>query len=321
MARRLALLLLVVPLAMPAAAEARSQSVKVRMPAEGDMSFARYIVTTSNPDDLTVRGARRLGSSMILTSARPLGRRRYEVTALLVNPGTDGGAAQRGAFELVFQSFELAKGAITLFGIVHNFLNEPLTGSEPEALGQFCDRPPPTSPRRIRRRGRRFFESRGGTADGRRRIRRLFTPAACPDTSPAATAAATRELRERGIDVPGCVGSVGSHQGSPNEVSARMVCTKATNVFSLRAPAGNEGRNCMTPQGSACAYGPFCQPMPRESTCYADSDGFAQDTLLEFRAQFAQPVAPRDVRGFWIPQGSQVVTDEHAYLRPILDTP
>jgi hypothetical protein len=105
------------------------------------------------------------------------------------------------------------------------------------------------------------------------------------------------------------------------EINARMVCTQATNVFALRAPTGNEGRNCLGPQESACAYGQFCAPMPRESVCYGDMDGFASDTLLEFRAQFAQPVVPGDIRGIWVPQGSPVVTEQHAYLRHILDTP
>ena len=99
------------------------------MPPEGGISFARYIVTTAKPDDLTVRGARRLGSSMILTAARPLSRRRYEVTALLVNPGSGGSAAQGSAFELVFESVQRAKLAVTLFGIVTGVLDEPLTGS------------------------------------------------------------------------------------------------------------------------------------------------------------------------------------------------
>jgi hypothetical protein len=123
------------------------------------------------------------------------------------------------------------------------------------------------------------------------------------------------------VTVPGCVGSVQRYQGSPNEVSARMVCTQATSVFALRAPAGNDGTNCLGPPGSACAYSQFCAPLPRESVCYGDMDGFASDTELEFRAAFAQPVRPEDISGIWVPQGSPVRDGRHAYLRYVLDLP
>jgi hypothetical protein len=319
MTRRLPVLPLLLALALPAGADARTKSVKVRMPAEGGISFARYIVTTAKPDDLTVRRARLLGSSMILTAVRPLSGRRYEVTAMLVNPGGGAGAAQGGTFDLVFASVERAKIAVTLFSIVTGALDEPPTPSELPAVTQFCGRPPPARAPRTRRRGRGFYQSRGGAAGTRRRIRVLFTSEVCQDQPPAEMGAVSRQLRELGVSVPGCTGTVERFQGSPNEVNARMVCTQATNVFSLRASTGNQGQNCLGPQGSACAYGQFCAPMPPESTCYGDSNGFDSDTLLEFRAQFAQPVTPADIRGIWVPQGSPVVTEQFAYLRYVLD--
>jgi hypothetical protein len=320
MARRLALLLLLVPLAVPAASEARTKSVKVRMPGEGGISFARYIVKTAKPDDLTIRRAGRLGSSMILTAVRPLSRRRYEVTAMLVNPGGGAGAAQGGSFDMLFESVGRATIRVALVTIAASVLTEPPTPRESRAVDRFCSRPPPARAPRTHRRGRGFYSSRGSTPGTRRRIRVLFTPEVCQD-QPAETGAASRQLRELGVSVPGCTGRVGRYQGSPNEVSAQMVCTQSTNVFALRAPAGNQGTNCLGPQGSACAYGQFCQPMPQESTCYGDRDGFASDTLLEFRAAFAQPVEPQDIRGIWVPQGSPVVTEQHAYLRHLLDAP
>ncbi len=322
MARGVAALAVLFTLAVPGIAEARSKTVKVRMPAEGGISFARYVVTTAKPDNLTVRNARRLGSSMVVTATRPLSRRRHEVTVMLVNPQGGSRAAQFDSFvEVTFNSIGRVALGLLVMGRADDVLTEPLTESESRAATRLCDRPPPTRRPRTRRRGRGFYSSRGSTPGTRRRIRVLFSPEVCQDQPPAETSAAGRQLRELGVSVPGCTGRVERYQGSPNEVSAQMVCTQATNVFSLRAPTGNQGQNCLGPQGSSCAYGQFCQPMPRESTCYGDSNGFAQDTLLEFRAQFAQPVTPADIRGIWVPQGSPVVTDQHAYLRRILDTP
>jgi hypothetical protein len=259
---------------------------------------------------------------MILSAVRPLSRRKYEVTVLLVNPGR--GAGDAGAEEFYRGIFGLGAGsggAVKKTGAVDEVLTQPLTTPERESIDRLCNRPPPTRAPRTRRRGRGFYQSRGGAPRTGRRIRVLFTPEVCQNQTPAETGAASRQLRELGVSVPGCTGTIERYQGSPNEVSARTVCTQATNVFSLRAPTGNDGRNCLTPPGSACAYGQFCAPMPRESTCYGDSNGFAQDTLLEFRAQFAQPVTAGDVRGIWVPQGSPVVAEEHAYLRFVLDTP
>jgi hypothetical protein len=322
MARGVAALAVLVTLAVPGIAEARSKTVKVRMPAEGGVSFARYIVKTAKPDDLTVRNARRLGSSMVVTAARPLSRRRHEVTVMLVNPQGGSNAAQLDTLvEITFNSIGRAALGLLVMGLADDVLTEPPTESESRTVTQICNRPPPTRRPRTRRRGRGFYQARGSTPGTRRRIRVLFTSEVCQDQPPTETGAASRQLRELGVTVPGCTGSLGRYQGSPNEVRAQMVCTRATNVFSLRAPTGNQGSNCLGPQGSACAYGQFCAPMPRESTCYGDSNGFDSDTLLEFRAAFEQPVEPQDIRGIWVPQGSPVVTEEHAYLRLVLDAP
>jgi hypothetical protein len=322
MARGVAAFAVLATLAVPATADAASKSVKLRMPADGEISFARYTVTAAKPGDLTIRRANRLGSSMILSAVRPLSRRKYEVTVLLVNPGSGASAAQGGSFWTAI--FELGRGSgggVTKTGEASNVVTQPLTTLENASVNRFCQRPPPRRAPRTQRRGRGFYSSRGSTAGNRRRIRVLFTPEVCQDQAPTETSAASRQLRELGVTVPGCTGRVERYQGSPNEVSAQMVCTQSTNVFSLRAPTGNQGSNCLGPQGSACAYGQFCAPMPRESTCYGDSNGFDSDTLLEFRAAFAQPVEPQDIRGIWVPQGSPVVTEEHAYLRLVLDTP
>jgi hypothetical protein len=323
MARRLALLpLLLVPLALPAAADARSKSVTLRLPADGGISFARYVVTTAKPDDVTIRNARRLGSSMVLTAARPLSRRRYELTAMLVNPDGGAGAAQGDRFyEMSVRSRGQAKIAVAKTGGADDVLTQPVTTAEASAVNRLCERPPPTRLRRIVRRSRGFFSARGGAAGTRRRIRVLFTPEVCQDKPAATIAPASRQLRELGVAVPGCVGSVQRYQGSPNEVSARMVCTQATNLFSLRATPGNDGLNCLGPPGSTCACGPFCAPLPPESACYGDSNGFDMDTLLEFRASFEQAVKPEDVTGIWVPQGSPSLDGQYAYLRLILDTP
>jgi hypothetical protein len=322
MARGLAVLAVLVTLAVPAAADAASKSVKLRMPADGEVSFARYTVTAAKPEGLTIRRASRLGTSMILSAVRPLSRRKHEVTVLLVNPGR--GAGDAGAEEFYRGIFGLGSGSggsVKKTGAADEVLTQPLTTPERESIDRLCNRPPPTRAPRTRRRGRGFYQSRGGAPRTGRRIRVLFTPEACQDQTPAETSAASRQLRELGVTVPGCTGSVDRHGESPNEVSARMVCTQATNVFSLRAATGNEGLNCLGPPGSACACGPFCTPLPRESACYADNDGFASDTLLEFRASFTQPVKPEDVTGIWVPQGSPVLDGRYAYLRQILDTP
>ncbi len=318
MTRRLPVLLLLLALALPAAAEARSKTVKLRLPAEGDISFARYTVTTAKPDALRLPSARRLGNSIVVTGASVLPRNRYEVTVMLVNPQGGASGAQTTNFDVVFPSRGSAPITASKTGAAVNLLTQPVTEKESTAVGRLCDRPPP---RRSRRRSRGFYQARGGSSGDRRRIRVLFTPEACQDQPPTETGAASRQLRELGVSVPGCTGSVARYGADPMEVNARMVCTQATNAFALRAPTGNEGRNCLGPQGSACAYGQFCAPMPRESVCYGDTDGFASDTLLEFRAQFAQPVVPGDIRGIWVPQGSPIVREQHAYLRYILDTP
>jgi hypothetical protein len=271
---------------------------------------------------VTVRRPRRRRSSMVLTAARPLGRRRYEVTAMLANPDAGVGAAQDGTIvDLIFESLGNADIAARKTDGAEDVLTRPVTPREAGSVSRFCGRPPPSRARRSGRRARGFFRSRGGAAGTRRRIRTLFAPQVCQDAAASTTAPASRQLRELGIAVPGCSGTVERYAGSPNEVSARMVCTQATNVLSLRAPAGNDGLNCLGPPGSTCACGPFCAPLPRESACYLDNDGFASDTLLEFRAAFARPVDPEDIAGIWVPQGSPVQDGRHAYLRYVLDLP
>jgi hypothetical protein len=320
--RRAFALPLILTLVVPATAAAQSKRVKLPLPAEGDISFARY--TVKNASGVTIRRSPRLGDSMVLTGGRSLGRRRHEVFVVLANPGTGAGAAQEGEglADLIFKAIEEDQRATARkTSEATDLMTKKATPAEARAVNQACGRRSRRTIGRRFRRSRSFFRSRGGTAGALRRMRVLFAPQVCQDAPASTTAPASRQLRELGIAVPGCSGTVERYQGSPNEVSARMVCTQATNVFSLRAATGNDGLNCLGPPDSTCACGPFCAPLPRESACYFDNDGFQSDTLLEFRAAFAQPVMPQDVSGIWVPQGSPVVDARHAYLRHIFDTP
>jgi hypothetical protein len=125
-------------------------------------------------------------------------------------------------------------------------------------------------------------------------------------------------LAALGADPPTCMGSARRYLDLTNEIDARMICSGPTRAVALRAATGNNGLNCVGPQGSVCACGPSCAPLPPESGCFVDNDGFATNTRLDFRVSWEDPVQPRDITAIWVPQGSPAVDHQFAYLRYVL---
>jgi hypothetical protein len=313
MARGLpALVLLLVVLALPAASQAASKRIGVPVPANGDIAFTQYRVTTASPGKAQIVNPRRLGDLRIEVSGRRIGGRRYEVTVFALNPRSGASAAQTPA--PVVQLGSSGEIGARKTGSADNLLSRPPTSSEASSVHRFC--------RRARTRHRSFFATRrflSSRGAGPRFVR--LQAAACQDAPENETIAGRATLEALGADPPTCMGSARRYLGLTNEIDTRMICSGPTRAIGLRAATGNNGLNCVGPEGSVCACGPACAPFPPESGCFVDNDGFAMNTRLSFRVSWEGPIQPPDITAIWVPQGSPAVDHEFAYLRYVLDLP
>jgi hypothetical protein len=313
MARGLSALLFVLMFALPAVAEAASKRVTVPVPANGDVAFTQYRVTTKSPGKAVIRNARRLGDLRIDVSGRRTGRRSYEVTVFALNPRGGASAAQEQKPVILLHAFAGDIGARKT-GSADNLLSTSPTAKEGRAVDRFCRRPRPRRGRFFA--GSRFFSRRTNP------IRNFsFNYVACQDGSPTETIAGRATLAALGADPPTCMGTARRYLDLTNEIDARMICSGPTRAIGLRAATGNNGLNCVGPPDSVCACGPACAPFPPESGCFVDNDGFAMNTRLDFRVSWEGPIMPRDITAIWVPQGSPAVDHEFAYLRYVLGTP
>ena len=309
MARGLSAMPFVLALALPAGAEAASKRVSVPVPANGDIAFTQYRVTTASPGKATIRNARRLGDLRIDVSGRRIGRRAFEVTVFAVNPRS--GASAAGASTAVVQLGSPGNIGASKTGSADNLLSRTPTAKETGAVDRFCRRP---RGRRRHFRTSRFFTGR----DNSIRNVRLQAPV-CQDGPVDETIAGRATLEALGADPPTCMGSARRYLDLTNEIDTRMICSGPTRAIGLRAATGNNGLNCVAPPGSVCACGPACAPFPPESGCFIDNDGFAMNTRLNFRVSWEGPIQPRDITAIWVPQGSPAVEHQFAYLRYVLD--
>jgi hypothetical protein len=315
MTRRLAVLLWLVVLAVPAAADARSKRVKVRLPAEGDISVARYMVTTANPDGVTIRRSPRLGDAVVATAGRRLSRRRHEVTVMLANPQGGASASQEGEtiVDLIFR--ELSPPVVQVYKTaeVDNALTQPATPKETRAVNGICRRPPPRSGRRS---ARRFFSSRGR---GARLVRGSFATALCQQGNPTETTRAADALRDLGVSVPACTGTAASDPADSKQAVVTLTCSQPTEFVAIRGQDGNDALECRGPEESVCACGPACTPLPVESSCFFDRDGFALGASHEFRTHWREGANLADIRASTRAPGSRSVDDfRFGYLRYIV---
>ena len=302
--------MLLVLLALPAGAQAASKRVSVPVPANGDIAFTEYRVTTASPGKATIRNARRLGDLRIDVSARRIGRRAFELTIFALNPRGGASAAQNQGATVQLQSASGVGARKT--GSADNLLSATPTAKETGSLDRFCRRP--------RTRGRRFFTSRRFFSRDKHRSRNVrFQAVFCQDRPDDETIAGRATLEALGADPPTCMGSARRYLDMTNEIDARMICSGPTRAIGLRAATGNNGLNCVGPTGSVCACGPACAPFPPESGCFVDNDGFAMNTRLDFRVAWEGPVQPLDITAIWVPQGSPAVDHQFAYLRYVLD--
>jgi hypothetical protein len=309
MARGLSALPFVVMFALPVGAEAASKRVTVPVPANGDIAFSQYRVSTTSPGKAVIRNARRLGDLRIDVSGRRLSRRSYEVTVHALNPAGGASAAGEPKPVILLHSFVGDIGARQT-GSANDLMSRSPTAKESSAISRRCRRPLPRS--------RRFFSTDRSST---RRFRFSFSGFVCQDGSTDQTIAGRATLAALGADPPTCMGSARRYLNLTNEIDARMICAGPTRAIGLLATPGNDGLNCVAPPGSACACGPACAPFPPESACFIDNDGFATNTLLNFRASYEGPIQPRDITAIWVPQGSPAVEHQFAYLRYVLEIP
>jgi hypothetical protein len=309
MARGLFALPLVLALALPVGAEAASKRVTVPVPANGDVAFTQYRVTTKAPGKAVIQNSRRLGDLRVDVSGQRIGRRSYEVTVLALNPRGRASAAQSG--QPVIQLSSAGDIGARKTGSADNLLSESPMAKESAAVNRFCRRPP--------RRGRFFVGSRSFSRRANPIRNFSFHYVACQDAPPAQTIAGRATLAALGADPPTCMGSARRYIDLTNEVDARMICSGPTRAIGLRAATGNNGLNCVGPPGSVCAWGPACAPFPPESGCFVDNDGFAMNTRLDFRVSWEGPIEPGEITAIWVPQGSPAVDHQFAYLRYVLD--
>ncbi|HEX2231908.1 MAG TPA: hypothetical protein VHG69_00905 [Thermoleophilaceae bacterium] len=295
-------------LAAPAGADAavRGKTVRIPAPADGDIGFAQYRVTTRSPGRAVIRNSRRLGDLKVVVSGRRIARRRYEVTAFLINPAGRATAAQADA------PFGVALGILTgtdvpvevrEAGASRSYL-KILDAIKSRSVNRFCRR---TS----RRRSGRFFRSRrraGGqrAATGLSNAARDFT---CQERPVSEIQSAGQTLASAGVDVPDCSGTVSPVAGDDKAARANLACSEPTILIAMRAQTGNHGVTCQSPPGSFCACGPACSPLPPESACFNDPSGFELGTSLLFQAVWQVRVALDRVRAESVPQGAQSVSD------------
>ena len=265
MARGLpALLLLLVLLALPAGAQAASKRVNVPVPANGDIAFTQYRVTTGSPGKATIRNARRLGDLRIDVSGRRIGRRAFEVTVFALNPRS--GASAAGASTAVVQLGSSGDIGAGKTGSADNLLSRTPTAKETGAVDRFCRRP--RTGRRGHFRTRRFFTQRDNT------IRRFRIQApVCQDGPVDETIAGRATLEALGADPPTCMGSARRYLELTNEIDTRMICAGPTRAIGLRAATGNIGFNCVGPPDSVCACGPACAPFPPSRAASSTTTG------------------------------------------------
>jgi hypothetical protein len=307
MARGLSVLPFVLMFALPGVAEAASKRVTVPVPANGDVAFSQYQVSTTSPGRAVIRNTRRLGDLRIDASGRRLSRRSYEVTVLALNPA--GGASASGSQRpVILLHSDVGDIGARKTGSADNLMSQSPTAKESSAISRRCRRP--------LARSRRFFSADRSSP---RRFRFSFSGFVCQEGSTTQTIAGQATLAALGADPPTCMGTARRYLGLTNEIDTRMICAAPTRAIGIRAADGNNGLNCVGPPGSVCACGPACSPFPPESGCFLDNDGFAMNTRLDFRVSWEGPVQPRDITAIWVPQGSPVVEHQFAYLRYVLD--
>lgn len=313
MARRLPVLLLLVLLALPAAAEAASKRVTVPVPANGDVAFTQYRVTTKSPGKAVITNSRRLGDLRIDVAGRRIGTRKYEVTVFALNP-TGGASAAQEQRPVILLNASAGDIAARKTGSADNLLSQPPAAKESTAVDRLCQRP--RTRRRTHFSSTRFLSRRASPIRNFR-----FQAAACQDRPPDETIAGRATLAALGADPPTCMGSARRYLDLTNEIDARLICSGPTRAIGLLASPGNNGLNCVGPPGSACTCGPACAPFPPESGCFVDNDGFAMNTRLDFRVSWEGPIQPQEITAISVPQGSPAVNHQFAYLRYILDPP
>jgi hypothetical protein len=131
----------------------------------------------------------------------------------------------------------------------------------------------------------------------------------CQERPIAETQAARLTLQSAGATVPDCSGTVAPVAKDDKGAEARLTCFEPSRLISLRAQSGNTGSTCEAPPASFCACGPACSPLPPESACFSDPNGFELGTNLVFRALWQARVALDSVKVESLPQDSQSVVD------------
>jgi hypothetical protein len=290
-----------------AGAAARSKTVRAPVPKDGEVAFAQYRVTTRSPGKAVIRNSRRLGDVRVIVSGRRVTGRRYEVTAIVINPATGASAAQGGApgnVQVALQSQGSAPITVTTHGIAPNLLGQV----HARRVRRTC-----TSFRRSERTSYRARRRAGRS----RRAQNLQTAAidfSCQARPTSELLADRQTLESAGVRTPGCFGTVGPTANDAKGAQVELTCAEPTVLVSIRAQAGNIGATCQGPPQSFCACGPACAPLPPESACFNDPNGFELGQALPFRAVWQQEVALNAVRVESLPQGSQSLADREPAL-------
>jgi hypothetical protein len=296
MTRRLpVLLLLVVALALPAGAEART--AKVRVPEEGNLTVAQYRAKVPRGTSPTVRIAnrRRLGDTKVIVAVARLRGRRYEVTVVAMNPSSATAALDTPTPQVFIE---------TRFVLVRrSFLDDMLDGLERTDLGfgKFCQSPSSS--------GARSPDFSGRMIGAPRNVFRASGILLCRQVAPHLVDEidrARRRLTGNGLSVPPCSGRTSSFKDSPREMVVVLACASRTDVVAVLAEDGNVGTNCLAAQGTICQFGQGCQPLPPESVCYFRPDGFLPGDVHTVRGEWTQ--LPAFPTGMSLDPGGQSTT-------------
>jgi hypothetical protein len=293
----------------PAGANAavRGKTVRIPAPADGDIGFAQYRVTTRSPGRAVIRNSRRLGDLKVVVSGRRIARRRYEVTAFLVNPAGQASAAQADApfgVALEILTGELVPIEVIKAGASKDYLKKLADARKSRANRRMCRRPP-----RVRRRSYFSAKRRAGGQVAAANLSNAASDFTCQAVPIGELQSARGTLAAAGVDVPDCSGTVSRVAGDDKAAQANLTCAESTRLISIQAQGGNNGVTCQAPQGSFCACGPACTPLPPESACFSDPNGFELGTNLVFRALWQARVALDSVKVESLPQDSQSVAD------------
>jgi hypothetical protein len=276
-------LLTCIALLWPAqAGAARTKTVKVRTPAEGQVNLTafRFKAPAGRRPRLSLATRRGLGDLRIVGAVRRRRGRSWEGAVFVSNPRSGSAQASQGttiAFRLVTPTIaHVANLAAALFPVFAR-------AREAARRSQACDdwgvlqRPRPDYALYFR--------------DNFELGKQLYVPAArymCQTGNANQVTAAQNALKRARLEAPECSGTV-LFANQETRAFIRAICGVRTTGLIMVGQNGNRATACNNASG-LCAAGPPACPTP-ESVCFDNPGGFPQRAVFGIDATYGSPLS------------------------------